>query len=140
MRIFFSLRKWDLSLEVNSCIHYFSIKSCVHICHARDKNIDTITVGFIVLKKYMSRFSMVLITSWTTALRHFRSTSGSIWCWNFLFQKFWLHQKIRREISRESLGQFLIFDPIKWLISSILSPLSRAWQIWTQVLKRYRRN
>ena len=38
--------------NVNSCVHYFSIKSCVHICHARDKNIETITVGLEELKKY----------------------------------------------------------------------------------------
>ena len=50
-------------------------------------------------KKDMSRFSMVLITSWTTELRHFRSTSGFIGCWKFCFQKFLLHQKSRREIS-----------------------------------------
>ena len=37
--------------DLDSCVHYFSIKSCVHICHARDKNIETITVGFIGLKK-----------------------------------------------------------------------------------------
>ena len=38
-------------LRFNSCVHYFSIKSCVHICHARDKNIETITVGFTGLEK-----------------------------------------------------------------------------------------
>ena len=37
--------------NVNSCVHYFSIKSWVHICHARDKNIETITFGFTGLKK-----------------------------------------------------------------------------------------
>ena len=36
---------------INSCVQYFSIKSCVHICHARDKNIETITVGFTGLEK-----------------------------------------------------------------------------------------
>ena len=35
----------------NSCVHYFSIKNCVHICHARNKNIETITFGFTGLKK-----------------------------------------------------------------------------------------
>ena len=104
---------------LNSCVHYFSTKSCVHICHARDKNIETITVGFTVLKKYMSRFSMVLITSWTTELRHFRSTSGFIGCWKFLFQKFWLHQKIRREISG---GVFrAIFDLRPHLVIDIVN-------------------
>ena len=36
---------------VNTCVHYFSIKSCVHICHARDKNSKTITVRFTGLRK-----------------------------------------------------------------------------------------
>ena len=44
---------------LNSCVHYFSIKSRVHICHAPDKNIETITVGFTGLKKlhYISQWS-----------------------------------------------------------------------------------
>ena len=49
----------NLKLKLNSCVHYFSIKTCVHICHARDKNIGTITVGFTGLKNYTSIFSMV---------------------------------------------------------------------------------
>ena len=28
-----------------------TLNSCVHICHARDKNIETITVGFTGLEK-----------------------------------------------------------------------------------------
>ena len=45
--------------EFNSCVHYFSIKNCVHICHARDKNIETIIFGFMWLKKYTSVLSTV---------------------------------------------------------------------------------
>ena len=41
---------------------------------------------------------MVFIASRTIAWRQFRSTSGFIGCWKFRFQKFLLHQKIRREI------------------------------------------
>ena len=43
---------------INSCVHYFSIKGCVHICHARNKNKETITVGFTGLKN-TSIFSVV---------------------------------------------------------------------------------
>ena len=53
----FIFHRWPPGLLVskllwflNSCVHYFSIKSCVHISHAR-KNRKTITVRFTGLKK-----------------------------------------------------------------------------------------
>ena len=51
--------KTDNPNIINSCVHYLSIKSCVHICHARDKNVKTITVGFTRLKKYKCILSLV---------------------------------------------------------------------------------
>ena len=46
-------------LFFNSCVHYFSINSCVHICLAREKDIETTTIGFKGLKKYTTIFSVV---------------------------------------------------------------------------------
>ena len=35
--------------DLNSCVHYFSIKSCVHICHSRDQTSadSTVRVSFL---------------------------------------------------------------------------------------------
>ena len=62
---------------------------------------------------------MVLIASRTIAWRQSRSTSGFIGCWKFRFQKFLLHQKIRREISREVFKA--IFDLQPHLVVDILN-------------------
>ena len=75
--------------NVNSCVHYFSIKSCVHICHARDKNIETITFGFTGLKKLHE-----CVLNGLNSQFNDRMTSLPV-----SFQKFLLHQKIRHEIS-----------------------------------------
>ena len=62
--------------HLNSCVHYFSIKSCVHICNARDKNIKTITVGFTGLKKLheyiLSGLKSQLNDHMTSLLANFR--------------------------------------------------------------------
>ena len=42
---------YDVLETFNTCVHFFSIKSCVQICHARDKNRKIITVRFKGLKK-----------------------------------------------------------------------------------------
>ena len=51
MIVYFYVSIGQRYTNLNSCVHYFSIKSCVHICHARDKNIETITIGFTGFKK-----------------------------------------------------------------------------------------
>ena len=91
--------------KFNSCVHYFSIESCVHICHARDKNIKTITVGFTGLNSLRND----LKTSLPVNFRFYRILKIS-------FSKILLHQKICREISRGvfraifELGPHLVVD------------------------------
>ena len=103
----------------NSCVHYCSIKSCVHICHVREKNIEhyvTIKVGFTGLKKfheYILNLNSQLNDRMTSLAVNFRFR------WKFRFQKFLMHQKIRREISGEVFRA--IFDLRPHLVVDILN-------------------
>ena len=97
----------------NSCVHYFSIKSCVHICHTRDKSRKTITVRFIGLKKLHEYILNGLNSQLNDGL-----TSLPV---NFRFYRMLkiLHQKIRREISG---GVFKgIFDLRPHLVVNIVN-------------------
>ena len=92
----------NLKLKLNSCVHYFSIKSCVHICHARDKNIETITVGFTGLKKLHKYILNGLNSQWND-----RMTSLPV---NFRF-----YRMLKISFSKIFIapkGRFLTFDPM----------------------------
>ena len=81
-------------------------------------------------------FLMIKIADRKVLWRNFRSTSGFIGYWKKFSQKFLLHQKIRRKISGGVLGRvFFTYDPILWVLSSILTLMSVNWQIKAQLLK-----
>ena len=84
----------------NSCVHYFLINSCVHICHSSDKILDTANQKYIMTNAIGHCINRV--KKWLPVTGKI-SVSGrlppEIEPKNFTQEKFLLYQKFHQEIS-----------------------------------------
>ena len=119
------------SVVFQKCFRSWYVKSCVQICHARDKNRKTITDCNLQSDSKGSKITRVY-SQWSKQPdeRSHDVTSGQLPVLsdveNIVFKNFYCAKRFAVKFQGDPWGVFSGYDAIQWLESSILSFLSRA--------------